>query len=212
MQHHPQRPDQAQDFVTLTALRERGWSPKLIESILGDPDKVARNPYYRCAAPTKLFLTARVEEGEKSESFIAHQPRRKKAQAAACATADRKRDELLDEVNALTFDVPRFPLPDLFAAAVTHWEALQSARGRFDADGRNADDATKKRWAVNFLRHRLTNYDARLGALYRRIGKTEAYFVIKARVNAAILDVYPELRNEPLCLGGDVAQAGSIPL
>lgn len=195
MQHHPHRYDQAQDFVTFTALRARGWSPKLIESILGEPDKLARNPYYRSAPPTKLFLTERVEAGEKNESFIVHQPRRKKAQAAACATADRKRDELLDEVEALTFDVPRFLLPDLFAAAVSHWEALQSARGRFDADGSNADDETKKRWAVNFLRHNLTNYDARLGALYRRIGKAEAYFVIKAKVSAAILEVYPELRD-----------------
>jgi hypothetical protein len=45
-------------LVTLSTLRERGWTDAGILRYLGDPDRVAPNPHYRRAAPMRLYRLA----------------------------------------------------------------------------------------------------------------------------------------------------------
>jgi hypothetical protein len=33
-----------------------GWTRRLIDTLLGEPDKLARNPHYASAAPMRLYL------------------------------------------------------------------------------------------------------------------------------------------------------------
>ena len=43
------------DMLTKTALRERGWSDRLIRELIGAPDQTAANPHYRSGAPVQLY-------------------------------------------------------------------------------------------------------------------------------------------------------------
>jgi hypothetical protein len=42
-------------------LRERGWTLTLIVRLLGEPDDLRRNPYYKKAPPMRLYAADRVE-------------------------------------------------------------------------------------------------------------------------------------------------------
>ena len=60
---------------------DRGWTDKLIEQFLGEPDHLKTNPMYKKAAPMRLYLLDRVTACEGSEAF-------KEARAAA----DRRKE------------------------------------------------------------------------------------------------------------------------
>lgn len=51
-------------------LERRGWTMRLIEGYLGDPDRTPPNPVYRRAAPIKLWKLSRVLEVEKDPAWI----------------------------------------------------------------------------------------------------------------------------------------------
>jgi hypothetical protein len=64
----PTPPKQPDHFGRPT-LRERGWTDALIARFLPEPDLLAPNPHYRCGAPRKLYLIARVEAVEATDAF-----------------------------------------------------------------------------------------------------------------------------------------------
>ena len=52
-------------FLVQRQLVERGWSKRGIIEVLGEPDRVERNPYYKTGPhPMKLYLLSRVESLE----------------------------------------------------------------------------------------------------------------------------------------------------
>ena len=69
-------------------------------------------------------------------------------------------------------------------------------------DSSEVDEATKQRWAVNYLRHMCTNYDTSTGlnGLLREtkgmVGASEMYPFYKSAVLDAISDAYPSLKSE----------------
>jgi hypothetical protein len=69
-------------FFTKTELRARGWSARLIEELLGDPDYSKRNPYRR-GSPILRWQEERVINAEKAEPFLHHQEHREKRSLAA---------------------------------------------------------------------------------------------------------------------------------
>jgi hypothetical protein len=79
-----------------------GWTRRLIDKLLGEPDKLARNPHYISAAPMRLYLLERVAEIEQTPEYqtaLAELgPRREAAWAAAAtrmaAAAARRRAQL----------------------------------------------------------------------------------------------------------------------
>ena len=56
--------------LTRKELEARGWSRNLIDRLLGEPDRLERNPIYPNAPATKLYDRARVENAEASEAFL----------------------------------------------------------------------------------------------------------------------------------------------
>lgn len=51
-------------------LERRGWTLRLIEGYLGNPDRTPPNPVYRRAAPIKLWELSRVIEAEKDPAWV----------------------------------------------------------------------------------------------------------------------------------------------
>lgn len=57
-------------YICITDLkRERGWTGKLIDRFLPEPDKVEPNPFYPSSYPMKLYKLSRVLEVEQCLTF-----------------------------------------------------------------------------------------------------------------------------------------------
>jgi hypothetical protein len=77
--------------IGAAGLKERGWTEAMIRDLLGDPDWSADNPYYKSAAPMRLWRVQRADAAETSAEFTARQERAQRACAAAAkATETRK--------------------------------------------------------------------------------------------------------------------------
>ena len=68
--------------ITLTKVKQMGFSDKLISLLLPEPELVD-NPYYKSAAPMKLWNKKDVEEAMKRDEYINYQEKRKKRKTAA---------------------------------------------------------------------------------------------------------------------------------
>ena len=82
-----------ENYLTMAALRERGWTDAMIRDYLGEPDATRPNPRYRSAAPMKLYLAQRAEAAEASSEWAERKAYGDRRRAAGVAVADRKRAE-----------------------------------------------------------------------------------------------------------------------
>lgn len=188
----------AEALLTLTTLRERGWTPALVRRFLGEPDKLAPNPAYRSAAPMRLYAEARVLAAEGEETFRHAQAIAQARASAARKTAQRRARDLLAAVERMEVEVVAVPLVDARRRAIRNYNARLLARERWDAEpaGEDSDPAFLERITVNFIRHRLTDYDTALEEVAGRVGVEAAVAAIRRRVYEAIAAAYPELAEE----------------
>ncbi len=181
---------------TQSDLLKRGWSLGLIKKLLGEPDRLERNPYRRTAPPMKLYLTARVTEAEKTQSFIDKQAKNSIRQEAARKAIETKRSNILQYANSvkITYRFPDCSDDELRDLAVKHRQELDG--DYYDnRDYTSAPEDVTQRWIVNYLRHICSTYDNSLIDTFKKTGRDEAHHVIKCRVLDHIADVYPQLRN-----------------
>lgn len=195
------------DRITLTTVKSMGFTKKLIEELLPEPELVP-NPHYKCAPPMKLWEKSDVEKAMKTTEFKESQKKREKRQNAARKAVQTKTDNLIDKVmkNAENIRVERLEMDVLLKktlqAKQNHYDNWYWNYGcyRFDEDyiksAYGADDDTQKRWMVNYIRHCLTLYDDDLLDMYRKTGKNKAYFIYFEAVLKKIAEVYPELKDE----------------
>lgn len=193
--------------VTLSTLRQRGWTDGAVKQFLGEPDALATNPNYRSGPKMRLYDLPRVEAAEISEPWQmwreATRSRRERASARQSQRMDNARANLTAELNAVEIRIPRLSKDELWRVAVAHrntqsqWHAAE--RGRYESGSATvacADPAAVQRWAVNYLRHVETDYDGLLDSVTGRVGVAEARRLIRERVLRAIADQYPYLAGE----------------
>jgi hypothetical protein len=183
-------------MFNISDLIERGWTRGLIKRFLGEPDATRRNRYRnRRRSPVKLYRVNRVTEVEASPEFAEAQSKAMVRSEAATKAAQRRAASLLAEVDAIEISVARLSLPALRRAALDAWEAKQFKRGK-KANGQGVGEGTVRRWMVNHARHKFTGYDAIIAGLFAKVGKRQAYKLLKVRTLQAIATAYPELADE----------------
>jgi hypothetical protein len=196
-------------FLCLADLKRRGWTDALIRDFLGEPDKTKKIYGRGSAAPMKLFAVARVEAAEAKPLFLdrlaATDKRSKSARERAQVIRveqeleDRQyQQETLALVRALEITVEWMPYKHLMHDSLEDWESWAQERElwydyRDDCNGKTADKPTRERWAVNFARHHLTNYDELLEEYDLDADMVQ---VLRARVYDAIAKKWPELAKE----------------
>jgi hypothetical protein len=190
-------------YYTLAALRARGWTPSMVRDLLGEPDAQGRSPFYGEAAPTRMFAIGRVEAAEGTEEFARALATAARRSAAAREAAARRRRAVLERIATEPVEVPRMTRSELSEEAVRHRNRRDRERAWDHPDHvprpavvATTDPETLTRWQVDYLRHRLTRYDALLDGLYGGAGRTEAAQLLRARIHDAIARAYPELAAE----------------
>jgi hypothetical protein len=70
-------------MVSVAGLMARGWTPLMIASMLGDPEKYAPNPHCHNGPMMRLYTFERVKAVEASAEFLAIKTRKEKRTAIA---------------------------------------------------------------------------------------------------------------------------------
>jgi hypothetical protein len=182
-------------YITKSALCERGWTEKAISTFYPKCDKEAPNPRFRKkGAPMKLYSLEKVEIVEGSDEFKAFQEGSSVRKNAARKGVETKKKKLLAELENWEIEVKKVPLEVVRREAIqsyNRWNEERDKCASLDDDPKFLDRIT-----VNYLRHELSNYDNRLEDIFKKVGKREAYRIIKERILTSIADGYPELADE----------------
>jgi len=186
------------EYLTVSKLKERGWTDAKIRDWLGEPDKLKINPMYRTAPQMKLYLEKRVIKKEKSNEFIEWKEksklRREKQSQRMKEVMNKKREELLKYIANLTITIPKYKKDKLYSLAVEHYNELWMYRGNYDKYASiDADESFLNRISVNMLRHSFSDYEYELERLFDKVGKDEGYSLLKEKVNETIFKIYPFL-------------------
>jgi hypothetical protein len=141
-------------LLTLTQLKERGWTPTLVKKFLGSPDATKPNPHYRSAAPMQLYSLARVELVEQEDGWKTAQARSTVRSEAGKIIAARIAAELVERAEHLPIMVTRLPLDQLVTRAITSYNAFHEEllweRGHYyEQASAKSDPAFLERITVN---------------------------------------------------------------
>jgi hypothetical protein len=189
-------------MITTSSLKERGWTDSLVKRFLPTPDKTSPNPYYRSGYPVRLYIVSRVEAVEASEAFLATKDSTTKRRSAGLKAAETKRAKLLEQVEAMEVQVSKQSDEAILKHAIRSYNefkadiAIERGHSDWQCASLNSDPAFLKRIQVNFIRHRLTNYDGELEAVAGKTGIHEAVDIIRGKIFDAIAIAYPHFANE----------------
>ena len=191
-----------QTHYSKSALKSRDWTDKSIELFLKTPDKEADNPYYKFASPMKLYLISRVEEIEKTNEFIEFKNKNIKKVIGSKKAVETKKQKLLKEVKGWVIKLEKKDYNKVVLSAINSYNTFKRQisfeRGNFDFEPAtlNSDKFFLERITVNYLRHRLSNYEKKLDRIFGKVGKSRAYVIINLKIYEKIAEVYPELKEE----------------
>lgn len=183
--------------LTLTELRERGWTEKMVRELLGEPDATPPNRNYPGYAPLRLYDLERVEEAERTDAFFELLDQSEARKDAAQKGKEAQRVRTLAEVEALEIRVPRLELEDLIVESIERYNAWVSEQGEdrpYVTLDSHLDDI--RRVMVHYLRFTAPGYQDLHTKLMRRTGAREARRRLNERVYQVIAEVYPELEGE----------------
>lgn len=192
------------EYISLSTLKERGWTDSIIKKMGLEPDKLVRNPHYRSASPMKLYALKRIEELEKSEQFIVLFSKAKPRKDAAKKAISTKIAKLFAYVDSIEIEVEYIPEPQLTRDAIDAYNMWQAnrpsvANGKREGfrAGKDSDKAFLARIKSNYIRHNLTNYNEILEDIKGQVGISEAYPELKKRVQDRIATEWNNQKNKP---------------
>lgn len=171
--------------ITLTEVKKLGFSTKLIELLLPEP-KVVDNPFYKHAAPMKLWNEKDVKDAMEKDEFIQYQEKRKKRQVAAEERRKQKND-LYDAVQQSL---------DRIVVEVISFDKLKNRVLWYNHVYDEVDEITLRRWMVNYVKYKMTYYDSELIEIAEKAKNYEAYILLHRTILLKIAEAYPKLKEE----------------
>ncbi|WP_062288317.1 restriction endonuclease [Nostoc piscinale] len=190
-----------EEWLTKAAIKERGWTDGAIKMFLGSPEETRKNPHYSSGSPMQLWRMAMVCASEQNPEFIAwktkHDCRRESLKKRAIEQHQQRRSLLIEWVDSLAIEVPKYSEEQLFKFAVENYNNLWSNRGKFEKliyqDFRTLEPEFLHRITVNALLHVLSDYEYHLAQVEGLTGASEARSKLKRRVLTSIHKAYPNV-------------------
>ncbi len=161
---------------------------------LGLPYEEAENPYYKSGPPMKLWTEDDVLPYRSEKEKQQHQKRSE----SAITAAETRRTRLIGEVEKWEIELQREPFNQVLIKAIDSYNRfhtdLELERGHeFEWASLDSDAYFLRRVTENYLRHQLSNYEVELEGIFGKTGNSEAYRIVRRKINAKIQEVYPEL-------------------
>lgn len=191
--------EQESKWISLAGLKQRGWTAGCVDLFLGPPKHFATNPYYKSAAPMKLYCRSEALDVEGSSSFAKWQKknanRREKLKSSSLKNAEKRRKQLFKYIEQLEISVPEYSQPQLLEAAIDAYNELWFSRNSDKFASVTSPKSFLQRITVNFLRHECEQYELEIGKMFGQIGKDQGYRLLKFKVLKAIENKYPYLQG-----------------
>jgi len=183
-------------MYTQSDLLKRGWTAKLIQLFAPEPDAIRKNPIFAKAAPMKLYAPDRIHETEQSDIFIEAFEKARRRKLGAKKGAATKRSTLLSLVSRIEIQIDDDR--NILKNAIESYNSFHIVRDHDDYEPASTTSEPRflQRIMVNYARHNLTRYDDHIDELYRKVGKAEAYHLLKKKTLIAIGKRYPSLMEE----------------
>lgn len=189
------------NMITLSAVKGRGWTQKMIDTLLPAPT-LKQNPMYKHAAPMKLYKLEEVEQAEQTDEYAAALEKanqRKRAAEKAVETKTAVTITLAQQFSK-NVKVTVLPLHQIERLTLAHkkyiYEERADRRGELFEGFFDLPDGVLHRWMVNYIRHNLTSYDDQLLRQKGKVGTDVAHAIVKNTILDKIAAVYPELAEE----------------
>lgn len=182
-------------------IEEYGWTKSLINKFLPEPT-LKKNPYYRSAAPMKVWNEEIVKKVMKTSDFQEAMEKASKRKNAADKAVATKRNNMFNHteqfINSIKITVlPENELQRRTLYAKQCWYNLHSYGDYcYEKNAHSADDETVNRWIVNYIRHNLVAYDHFLTEIKGKVGSIDAYPEVKIAILQKIAIAYPQYKEE----------------
>jgi HJR/Mrr/RecB family endonuclease len=194
------------EWLTKAAIKERGWTDGAIKRFLGSAEETRKNPHYRSGPPMQLWRVETVCEAERNPEFTAwktkHDCRREGLKKRAVEQHQQRRSLLMEWVDSLKIEVPKYSEKKLFRFAIENYNNLWSDRGEFEKliyqDFRKLDPEFLHRITINALLHTLSDYEYHLSQVEGLTGASEARIKLKKRILTSIHETYPNVTYQEL--------------
>ncbi|MCD8049940.1 MAG: hypothetical protein LUG52_10200 [Clostridia bacterium] len=205
---------------TQTDVLALGWTRRMIDELLPQPE-LKKNPHRRHGAPMKLWREDTVREAMQTEEFKAALEKANVRRQSAKKAVATKTAKLTDEMEriAASITVTILSPTELYQNTldnqaevsrermIDHMDYLERHGLDFTHEYQQYDikyfiaptpddDATLKRWTVNYIRHKLVSYDSNLDKLHGKTGKDDGYKAFKTAVLKKIAQAYPDYAGE----------------
>lgn len=184
-----------------TIKEDYGFTDKLIRELLPEP-MLVENPHYKRAAPMRLWyddeidmLSRQPDIAGQLADVLAKREKRKAGARKAVETKKKQTALVVDEAIS-QIRVKRIDPKRARRNGVRDRQDWYDATEQWDRDAYSADEATKDRWMVNYIRHNLTDYDEGLWRMSGMVGCHDEYARYKNAVLDRIAQAYPECEHE----------------
>lgn len=194
------------ELITQSTVLEMGFTKTMIKKLLPEPIE-KENPHYKCASPMKLYDKAVVLAIMETEPYKEEWDKALKRKESANKAVKTKKDSLLTLINEISksINVELVDDKELVEQAINSYKNHQMEIAMWHEDYERIFEIEQqtdypiefiRRIVVNHIRHNLTTYDDELELLYNKVGKAEAYKILKNAVLNKIADKYPKYVQE----------------
>jgi hypothetical protein len=182
-------------FITKTDLISiRKWTDRLIKKYMPVPDEIRNNPHYGRASEMKLYKISRVESIEKNEQFLIDFQKTMLRRKSSEKMVETKKDNLLIQISEFPISVEIIPRYELVPLVIDDYNNRNYYKDYLTL--RDLDQSTLERLTVNYIRHKLTEYEYHLYTIGDQVGKKEGARLLKEITNNCIGESYPDLTRE----------------
>ena len=172
-------------FYTVTDLRQRGWTRRLIQRFLGNADNLAPNPHFKRGRPMKYFETARVHSVEAREVFEEETQVSLQRKQAGQKVLEEKTQALVELAKTVDPALPDWSIAELDAKASQLFGML-------------TDGTSRLRAQISALVQFCSPSEWVLDDYFWHPGIRPARIVIRRNVLAKIIQSYPHLNDVAL--------------
>lgn len=200
------------NLLSQASVISMGFTQSMIKKLL-PPPTLKTNPMYRSAAPMKLWEEETVLAVMETQEYKSLWEKAKERQKKASCVAKIRSDKLCEEAEgkARTLQVKVLKKEVLLKRTLEEKAEWYCETQKLECDDfklvlannvKTADEETKSRWVVNYIRHNLVDienggYDEFLFQLKGKVG-INAYLIFRQRVLEKIAQIYPEYADECL--------------
>lgn len=178
-------PPTSVSHFSVSELRHRGWTRRLIERFLGEADGSQPNPHQGRGRPMRLFAAGRVQQVEGEAIFSEEIELSRQRGTLAAQASNAKSQKLLDLVEAA-----QIALPD--------WSQGELARQACEMFGPPQDEKTGARNELSVLMRESAACEWSLDDYFWHPGIRQARLVLRRRMLRLAIEKFPHLGDAAL--------------